>query len=172
MFELILLFVLLFLLSMIVYKSIKIGISPTPSSLNAAKTICEITKKSDNLTIIDLGSGFGFLALYLGYHNKSKKVIAYEISYIPYLISLLLQKILQVKNVSFKNENFLHLPLVENITYVCYLFPEAMKDLDVKILDENINISLLVSSTFALNGLKAKNVYYLNDLYKTPIYTY
>jgi len=172
MFELILLFVLLFLLSMIVYQSIKIGISPTPSSFTAVKTITEITKKSANLTIIDLGSGFGFLALYLGYHNKSKKIIAYEISYIPYLISLLLQKIFQLKNVSFKNVNFLDIPLKKDITYVCYLFPEAMKDLDSKILEENIELSLFVSSTFALSELKAKNVCYLEDLYKTPIYIY
>ena len=157
---------------MIVYKSIKIGISPTPSSLTAVKTICEITRKSDDLTIIDLGSGFGFLALYLGYHNKSKKIIAYEISYIPYLISLLLQKTFQLKNVSFQNTNFLDIPLQEDITYVCYLFPQAMKDLDVKILQENIELSLLISSTFALSGQKAKNVFYLKDLYKTPIYTY
>ena len=172
MFELILLFVLLFLLSMIVYQSIKIGISPTPSSLTAIKTILKITKKSDNLTIIDLGSGFGFLALYLGYHNKSKKIIAYEISYIPYFISLLLGKIFQLKNVSFKNENFLEASLQKDTTYVCYLFPQAMKDLEDKILEENIELSLLVSSTFALNGLKAKNIFYLKDLYKTPIYTY
>ena len=172
MFELILLFTLLCLLSMIVYRSVEIGISPTPSSLTAVKTISKITQKSDNLTIIELGSGFGFLALYLGHHNKSKKIIAYEISYIPYLISLFLQKILQVKNISFRNENFLELPFQENITYVCYLFPQAMKDLDIKILEENIELSLLVSSTFALSGLKAKNICYLKDLYKTPIYTY
>ena len=47
-----------------------------------------------------------------------------------------------------------------------------MKDLDVKILQENIELSLLISSTFALSGQKAKNVFYLKDLYKTPIYTY
>ena len=172
MFEVILLIILLLLILIIVYQSIRIGISPTPSSLSAAKAISQIIKKSENTTIIDLGSGFGFLALYLGYHNKRKKIIAYELSYIPYLISLLLQKMLQVKNVSFRNENFLDLPLEENITYVCYLFPQAMKDLDDKILDENINISLLVSSTFALNRLKEKDVCYLEDLYKTPIYTY
>jgi len=172
MFEVILLIILLLLILIIVYQSIRIGISPTPSSLSAAKAISQIIKKSENTTIIDLGSGFGFLALYLGYRNKSKKIVAYETSHIPYLISLFLQKILQLKNVSFKNENFLDIPLQENFTYVCYLFPRAMQDLETKILEENIKLSLLVSSTFALNGLKEKDICYLDDLYKTPIYTY
>jgi len=83
-----------------------------------------------------------------------------------------LQKIFQLKNVSFKNVNFLDIPLEKDITYVCYLFPQAMKDLDSKILEENIELSLFVSSTFALSELKAKNVCYLEDLYKTPIYIY
>jgi len=172
MFELILLFCLLLILSLIVFSSIKIGISPTPSSFQAIKTINNITKNSENNTIIDLGSGFGFLTFYLAYKNNSKKIIGYEVSYVPYIISKLIQMVFRLKNISFRNENFLDVNFCKDTTYVCYLFPQAMKDLDNKILKENRSITLFISSTFALNTQTPTAVEKLNDLYNTPIYSY
>ncbi|NQY94885.1 MAG: hypothetical protein HRT43_12020, partial [Campylobacteraceae bacterium] len=101
MFELIFLFVLLCMLAIIVYQTLMIGISPMPSSLMAVKNISKRVRNHKNKTLVDLGSGFGSLAIYLAFKNRDKKVIGYEISYFPWLISSFFQKILMLKNLTF-----------------------------------------------------------------------
>ena len=163
---------LLLILSAIAYVSIKIGISPMPSSLKACKTIMTAVVHMKSSTIIDVGSGFGILALYLASKCPNKKIIGYEISYFPWLISVVFKFFGGYKNLQFYRKNFLQVDFPKDCILVCYLFPQGMSDLDKKLDIEKKEITCLVSNTFALGQKKPKEIIRLRDMYKTPIYIY
>lgn len=164
-----LLFLLLCLISIIIY-TLKIGISPMPSSQKTRIEILNQLKNSSNENIIDLGSGFGFLSIFLARKLPEKTIIAYEISFVPWLVSIVLKKIFNIKNLKIYRKNYLKENL-HNSTLVCYLFPKGMELLEDKLFDECINTEI-ISNTFAFRNIKARDIIYVNDLYKTPIYKY
>lgn len=170
MFELYLLIFLLLLIGSIVISTLKIGISPMPSLRKVNEQIVQFVKNSEEETIIDLGSGFGTLAIYLASSFPNKKIIGYELSLIPFLVSQILKYILNLKNLTFYRKDFLHEDL-SNKTLVCYLFPKGMEKLEDKLFDESIN-TMIVSSTFAFRNIKAREIKTANDIYRTPIYLY
>lgn len=170
MFELYLLIILLTIVLVIAFNSIKIGISPMPSSKKVAIEILKLTKKSSYDTIIDLGSGFGSLAIFLAINQPRKKIIAYEISFFPYLISKILKTIFRVKNLEIRKKDFLKENL-KNAVLVCYLFPKGMEKLEDKLFDETINTEI-ISSTFAFRHIKFREKIEAQDLLRTPIYFY
>lgn len=170
MFDFILLLVLLILLLNIVFYTLKIGISPMPSSKKVLIKIDENVKLFDFDTIIDLGSGFGTLAIYIAINNPTKKVIGYELSLIPFIISKFLKIILKIKNLEFKKKNFLFENL-DNKVLITYLFPKGMEKLENKIKDSKIK-SILISSTFKFRNIKEDYCDYCDDIYNTPIFLY
>lgn len=170
MFDFILLLVLLILLLNIVFYTLKIGISPMPSSKKVLIKIDENVKLFDFDTIIDLGSGFGTLAIYIAINNPTKKVIGYELSLIPFIISNFLKIILKIKNLEFKKKNFLFENL-DNKVLITYLFPKGMEKLENKIKDSKIK-SILISSTFKFRNIKEDYCDYCDDIYNTPIFLY
>ena len=124
-------------------------------------------------TILELGSGWGTLAFALGRRYPNCQVIGFEISTIPYLISLLLQRITKQKNVTFKKKNFLKEPLSQATMLVCYLFPVAMQNLKDKLeKDGNNTGQLIVSHTFYIPGWKPEKTLEVPDLYHTKIFFY
>ncbi|RXK00283.1 hypothetical protein CRU98_03750 [Arcobacter sp. CECT 8986] len=170
MFEYYLLLTLLIIVLFIVISSLKIGISPMPTSKSARKIIVSTLQDSQNSTIIDLGSGFGTLAIFLAVNFPHKKVIGYELSLFAFLISQILKFTLGLKNLHFYKKDFLHQDL-KNCDLVCYLFPIGMQKLEDKLFDEEINTTI-ISNTFAFRNIKAKEIIKDNSILKTPIYIY
>ena len=170
MFELYLLIILLTIVLLIALHSLKIGISPMPSSKKVALEILELSKKSTYNTVIDLGSGFGSLAIFLAINLPEKKVIAYELSFFPYIISKILRFIFKIKNLEIYRKDFLKEDLKDALL-ICYLFPEGMNKLEDKLFDETINTEI-ISSTFAFKNIKFRKKIEAKDIYKTPIYFY
>ena len=170
MFELYLLIFLLLIILLIVITTLRVGISPMPSSKLVAKEMLELLKNSRDNTIIDLGSGFGGLAIFLASRLPEKKVIGYEISFIPWLISIILKKLLRLKNLEFYRKDFLKQEL-KNASLVCYLFPKGMEKLEEKLFEDTINTTI-ISSTFAFRNIKERKIVKASDIYKTPIFLY
>ncbi len=170
MFEFYLLVFLLLIVLAIVISSLKIGISPMPSSKDSKKIILKYVKKSKDKTIIDLGSGFGSLAIFLAQNLPNKKIIAYELSLIPYLISKLFKILFKIENLQIYKKDFLKQNL-KNATLVCYLYFKGMRKLEKKLLDENINTTI-ISNTFTFYNIKCKEKKYAKDFFKSPIYIY
>ncbi len=164
-----LLFLLLNLISVIIY-TFKIGISPMPSSQKSRMEILKLLKNSSNDEIIDLGSGFGTLSIFLASKLQEKHITAYELSFVPWAMSVILKKILNIKNLTIYRKNYLEENL-HNATLICYLFPKGMELLEDKLFEECINTEI-ISNTFAFRNIKARDITYVNDLYKTPIYKY
>ncbi len=170
MFELILLIILLLIILYVMIESLKIGISPMPSNKKVAYVLLDILKTNKDNKIYELGSGFGSLAIFLATNLPDKKIIAYEISTIPWLISLLLKNILRVNNLYIYKKNFLDEKLNDGVL-VCYLFPKGMKSLEDKIFEDTINTTIL-SNTFAFRNIKERATINSNDFLKTSVFIY
>lgn len=170
MFEFYLLIFLLIIVCAIVISSLKIGISPMPSSKASHKIILEYVKKTENKTIIDLGSGFGSLAIFLASNLPNRKIIGYELSFFPWLISIFLKKLLRLENLHFYKKDFFKQDL-KNATLVCYLYFKGMRKLEDKLFEDSINTTI-ISNTFSFFNIKYRDKLYANDLFKTTIYLY
>lgn len=162
---------LCFILLNILYWSLKVGISPMFSSFKATSFIAQDIKKSDLKTIIDLGSGWGTLALSIAISNPNKQIIGYELSFFPYYFSKLLVLIFKVKNLNFYRKDFYEIEFYEKNLYVTYLYPKGMENLEQKILNRAYKISI-ISNTFSFKNINYSNISILNDFFKTPIYFY
>lgn len=157
---------LLFLIALsIIYWTIKNGISPMPTSPKVQRALLSALPEHIDGTILELGSGWGTLALALAKKYPNAQVIGYETSHIPYLFSLFLRR----KNLTFIKKDFFKEPLNASLA-VCYLYPKAMQRLKEKL--EKEGRIRIITHTFAINGWKANKIVEVNDLYKTNIYSY
>ena len=155
----------------LIWSSLRAGITPVPSSRRARQVILSAAAQSPAGSIIELGSGWGQLALALAAQYPQRHVIGYEISLIPWLVSLLLKKLYRLPNLSLRRENFLRTKLPHAALLVCYLYPGGMTKLARKLGDEP-TADMLISNTFALPGQEPEQIIRLDDLYKSPIYVY
>jgi len=122
--------------------------------------------------IIDLGSGWGNFVIPIAKSHPQRQVIGYELSLLPWLMSLLLKKLFGLKNLSLYRENFYKVNLPPASVIVCYLYPQAMSKIQAKLLLERPKVDFLISNNFALPSWQADKVIKLNDFYKSPIYLY
>lgn len=143
-----------------------------PSSNKAYKTMLTLIDETGTDAIIDLGSGWGNFVIPLAKNNPQRQIIGYELSLLPWLISMLLKKVLRLKNLSLYRENFYNVNLPSASVIVCYLYPQAMSKIQAKLLLEQPKIDFLISNNFALPSWQAEKVIKLNDFYKSPIYLY
>jgi hypothetical protein len=161
------------LLINIVWYSHCYGITPTATSRNVQKTLIEILPPlPSGQSILELGSGWGGLVFLLAHHFPSCKIIGYEISPVPYLLSKIRLMIRPQENVKILRKDFFSISLRDASLIVCYLYPEGMQKLKNKFSEELKPGAYIVSHTFAIPGWKPVKVLYANDLYKTPVFLY
>jgi hypothetical protein len=156
----------------VIYSSYSYGISPTPSSFKAIKSIIDLLPKSEAGNIFELGSGWGTLAFALAKRFPHCKVKAYEASLVPWLISWILWRGLYLPNLYLYKQDFFQVSLEDADIVVCYLYREGMRKLKHKFEAELQPGTWIVSHTFAVPGWAPVHVHRLDDLYRTPIYLY
>jgi len=94
------------------YYAFKTGVPTVTSFPSVRKKMVELIvkeasqRKNKPLTLLDLGSGTGKLALEIAKALPETNVIGIEISLIPYFISNLRRIVWRVKNVSFQRKDF------------------------------------------------------------------
>lgn len=160
----------------IVASTLRTGISPMPSSTKARRAIMQqLLQAAENkgpCTIVDLGSGWGHLVIPLARHLPAHQIVGYELSWLPWIVSLVLKHVLRLDNLTLYRRDFLkpELPRADIIT--CYLFASAMAKLSQRLTDTPGQAQWLVSNFFALPGFTPVHTIQLNDLYQTRIYSY
>ena len=155
----------------IVWFTIKIGISPMPSSRKAKRAILRASEEAGDGVIIELGSGWGGLLFGLARKYPERQVVGYELSWLPWLYSHLYKIFCRLHNVEIHRQNFLAADISPASLLVCYLFPEGMIELQKKLTEAGSD-ALLISSTFAFPDHEPIETIRLDDLYNTPIYVY
>jgi hypothetical protein len=156
----------------IVYWSIRNGISPMPTSGKVERKILEALPPETRGTIIDLGSGWGSMAIQFAKQHPNCQVIGCETSPIPYLFSKLWLKTSGLQNLRFYRKDFFTVPLNDISLIYCYLYPAAMKALTEKFERETLPGTVVVTNTFAIHNWTAIDVVDVQDLYNTKIYIY
>jgi hypothetical protein len=171
-FETAILFITFLIGLSIIWSSLRTGISPVPSSRKARQAILAATEAAPAGTILELGSGWGTLALALAKKYPQRQVIGFEISFIPWLVSVIVQHLQGTKNLKLRRQNFLSAELPPAALLVCYLYPGGMRKLATKLRTEQPPVAMLISNTFALPGREPAQIARLSDLYRSPIYLY
>lgn len=136
-----------------------------PSGRKATRAMLSLLKESDPKVIYELGSGWGGLAVQIAKTFPHAKVVAFELSPIPYLWSKI--QSFKMKNLKFYRKDFLKVDLSTADTMVCYLFPKGME-----LLEKKLQKQIVISNSFALPNRKPTKTLYVNDFSATPIYRY
>lgn len=151
---------------------LKTGISPMPSSGKALRAVLGSVEIKKEGHIIDLGSSWGILAAAFARKYPGHKVIGYELSTVPWLISIMLKRLSGLNNLFFYRRDFLETDLSEAVLLICYLSSDGMSILRRKLEEEGNREMVIVSNAFALPSCQPDRVIRLNDIYRTPIYVY
>lgn len=156
----------------IVVWAIKNGIGPMPTSPKQKRCLLAFLPTDVSGNVLDLGSGWGTLAISLARKLPACRVFGYESSPVPYFVSRVFQFFLRYPNLRFFRKDILDAPLVEVSLIVCYLYPAAMKRLKVKLERELRPGAVVITNTFAIPGWSPQNVTVTNDIYRSKIYLY
>lgn len=172
MIEIMLIASLCFVCLSIAWFTVKTGISPMPSSSRACATILKASEQGSEGLIIDLGSGWGTLVFALARKYPASQIIGYELSWLPWLYSQACKVMFGLHNVQLIRQDFLTADLPEAAILTCYLFPQGMNALQIKMAESHYTNCLLISNTFALPDREPEQTIRLHDLYNTPVYIY
>ncbi len=156
----------------IVSCALRTGIAPMPSTPRACRAMLDAAADAPAGPVVDLGSGWGTLAIGFARRHPDREVIGYELSWVPWLVSSLLKRTLRLHNLSFRREDFLRAKLPAGAVLLCFLFPRGMQALASKLAREGCAAALVVSNTFALPGWRPHAAVTLDDLYRTRILVY
>jgi len=143
-----------------------------PSSNKARKVILELTDGTGVGPIFELGSGWGNLLIPLAKKYPSRKVVGYEMSLFPWLVTRILKVFFNLQNLHVHRKDFMNTDLSSASVIVCYLFTDGMVALESKLLGANKSLEYLISNNFSLPSYHPAKTMHLNDLYKSPIYLY
>mgnify|MGYP002700792293 CR=1 FL=1 len=156
----------------IVYGTVKSGISPMPSSSKAYQAMVTLIDETGTGSITDMGSGWGNFVIPIARRYPQREIVGYEMSFLPYLTSTLIKRVLGLKNLTLHRQNFLNADLSTSSVLVCYLFPETMEKIKNKLLLEKPEVEFLISNNFALPSWQSERMIQLNDFYRSPVYLY
>jgi hypothetical protein len=157
---------------MILFWTIKNGITPMPTAPKVKKTLLNELPKKLNGTIIDLGSGWGTLCFSLAKKYPHCTVVGFENSHIPYYYSVIKKALSGQPNLTFERRDFFNAPINHASLIVCYLYPKAMEKLKDKFALELKPNTVVVSHTFAIPGLHPNKTVTASDIYRSKIYFY
>lgn len=182
--EAIFLLLILLIAMSIVVSTLRVGISPMPSSTKVRRAMLEQLNVDTNVhAIADLGSGWGHVGIAIAKAYPEVKVTGFEVSFFPWLVSIAWGKLIGLDNLTFKRMNFLAADLSSYQIYCCYLFPAGMQKLSHKLQQQKLqqqtgsqtNLLVprqLISNTFALPDNQPVSTTTIADMYRTKVYTY
>jgi len=172
-----------------------------PSSEKAYRAMIKLTEGTGDGPIYDLGSGWGSLVIRMASKFPNRLVVGYELSLLPYLVSLLVKRLMRLENLNLYRQDFMKADLSGASVLLCYLYPAGMSKLDLLIdaqskkelnastsshsksnakqlsndtpyLPSGCKPKFVISNNFALPSRKAEKEIRLNDLYRSPIFRY
>ena len=151
---------------------VRTGISPMPSSRRAIQQVLQFVVPPHPGPLYELGAAWGSLAIPLARAFPERRIIAYELSTIPWLFLLLRVRASGLKNIEVVRRDFFRDDLGQAAAVVCYLYPGSMVRLSTKLKSELSPGTVVVSNTFALPGWIPEQQVELKDLYGTQIYRF
>jgi hypothetical protein len=169
--ELILLAVVAIAALSLIVSTLRLGISPMPTSPRVRRVMLSMVPSDVRGEVHELGCGWGGLAVALARHCPQARVIAWEASFVPWLVSALRAR--GVVNLEVRRANFLEGDLSKAEVLVCYLFTGGMRALGDQLVRKRPGQRVcVITNTFALHGWTAAQVVTVDDLWRTQVTRY
>src|SRR5210317_619481 len=127
--------------------SLLTGISPVSCTLYSRKKIIKAVSSTQKGVIYELGAGWGALAFPLARRCPESKVVAYELSPVPWIFLKLRAFFHGPRNLKIARRNFLKEDMSKASLVVCYLYPGAMAKLSSKLVMELKPSAKVISNT-------------------------
>ncbi|MDP9127358.1 MAG: class I SAM-dependent methyltransferase [Pseudomonadota bacterium] len=150
--------VLLPVIASYAYYNFKTGVPTFPTMPPMRKKMIEIlqkdaeTRSSRPYTIIDLGSGSGQLSRHIARSMPQARVIGIEVSYVPWLRSVIHRRLFGPSNVEYKRVDFWSYNVGHADAVVTYLMESLMERVSEKLRKELKTGAIVVASKFALRA--------------------
>ncbi len=153
------------------------GSSPVATSGRVRKALLGLLPKRlprgpEASIIYELGSGWGGMAFALAKSYPNYAVIGYEISPLPWLVAQLRLGFSNQPNLQFRFASYYNHNLSDATLLLCYLLPEPMEKLRLKLARELTPGTLILSNTFAFRGWRPLDQRVAEDIYKSHVYLY
>ncbi len=134
------------------YYDWKLGAASVPSSPAAGRAVAELVPPEASC-VVDLGSGWGGMAIKVARARPQTKVIGIEYALPPYAFSRLRQLFNpSLKNLSFLRTDLFKYPLAPVSAVICYMPPEMMERLAPKLAGELRPGAIIISNSAGLPG--------------------
>lgn len=159
-------------IALILIYTLRTGAPPTPTSPRVKAAMLALVPGDLTGTIYELGSGWGTLALALARRYPGCRVVAYELSPLPWLVSRLRATAAGLANLTLRRADFHGASLADAGLVVCYLHPAAMERLRPKLEGELGPGAWVLSNTFAVRGWRPEAERTAGDLYNSTVYLY
>lgn len=148
------------------------GISPVSSTGKSRRAIIKAIPADITGTVYELGAGWGALAFPLARRFRRARVIAIELSPVPYLFMRLFKLVTGPANLEIRRCNFMKVSLADAGVVVCYLHPQAMVRLGPKLAAELDRQATVICNTFELPDRQPTIIQKLEDLMCPEIFIY
>jgi hypothetical protein len=156
----------------IVVSTLRTGAPPMPSSPRVRRALLDMLPADTTGTVLDLGSGWGDVAFALADHCPGARIVAYELSWLPWAFSRLRQRLFPRPNLTLHRADFFAASFRDATCVVCYLSPGIMTRLAPRFAAELPEGAHVLSHTFGVRGWTPVRSVRLKDLYRTPVYLY
>lgn len=170
--ELILLAIVCLALASIFWSTLRLGISPMPTSAKVKREVLALISADLEGEIHELGCGWGTLAFSIAAHCPDAKVIGWERSPFPFLFCRIRLLVQRRPNLTVRFADFHGADLKGARLVITYLWTGAMTRLGPKFEAELPNGAEVISHTFAWRGKDPVETKITDDLYRTPVYRY
>jgi len=108
--------------------------------------------KKDNMTVYDIGCGYGHITRDLARAMPNANIIGVEVNKISYWRAILTSKILGIKNTRYINKNFHDVDISDADGLYMFLLGRLMKQIREKLEQDLTKGTLVVSNKFKING--------------------
>lgn len=156
----------------ILWSTLRTGMPPMPSLGRAPGVMLALVETPPDGAIVDMGSGWGTLAIRFARRFPQTPVLGYEVSFFPWLVSVLLARLMRLDNLRFYRRDFRSADLDGVEVVLCYLMPAGMQAVQQRLERDPGSVRWVISHCFALRGREPETLRELPDLYATPVYRY
>ncbi|MDD5586022.1 MAG: class I SAM-dependent methyltransferase [Alphaproteobacteria bacterium] len=181
LFSVILLLLVLFLLIAASYEyyAWKTGVDTFPSMPAVRRKAIELLQKDSesrqihSYTVLDLGSGSGQVSRHVAKAMPHAHVIGIELSFVPWLRSVLRQRLFGPANLEYKRLDFWPYDCSGADAVITYLPGKIMERAGKKLRKELKPGTLVVANTFPLRaGWEPFETFTLHAPFKTEVFVY
>lgn len=151
----------------------KMKVSPMPTAPSTRHAMINNIEQESPHTIVELGSGWGGVAIEAAIKYPKSEVIGFECSPVP-LMAARLRKLIdpRLKNLRFLRRDFFEFNMKDADVVLCYLSNPHMARLEPKLDSELQEGAEVISSTFHMPRWKTRSINTVGGMYDTKIYAY